>query len=231
MPRSRWSTGTTTLLFGTGAGVTFFGTAGAPEQASSCSFALPSKGRLIIQATSWRGRSASRGCDVLRSEPEDDRSAASRSRSSAASRRPTESPRRSTLIAVVCSTSTRVEVPAMSMLGRKERGGAESRWARQARSTARATRRPGRRRRIERLAARSRMSRAGAAVGRPRTPHALTRSRSRRPRSRPSRPGCAAPLRDRPDPRPPPRPRDATRSCGGAPPQPRAGPGGSRRNR
>ncbi len=50
--------------------------------------------------------------------------AASRSRSSLALSRPTESPRRSGLTAVVCSTSTRVGEPSRSMVGRNDLGGA-----------------------------------------------------------------------------------------------------------
>ena len=50
--------------------------------------------------------------------------AASRSRSSLALRRPTDSPSLSGLTAVVCSTSTRVGEPSSSIVGRNDRGGA-----------------------------------------------------------------------------------------------------------
>src|SRR6266849_2140970 len=52
--------------------------------------------------------------------------AASRSRSAAALRRPTDLPSRSGLIAVVCSTSTRVGAPLSSFVDRNDRAGADA---------------------------------------------------------------------------------------------------------
>ena len=62
--------------------------------------------------------------DVGRQRPNTSASAASRSRSSLALRRPTDSPSLSGLTAVVCSTSTRVDEPWSSIVGRNDRGGA-----------------------------------------------------------------------------------------------------------
>gem|GEM_PF-4913399 len=100
--------------------------------------------------------------------PKTSASAASRSRSSVALRRPAERPRRSGLIAVVCSASTRVGLPSTSIVGRNDRGGADVEVGDTNTVESASSSRPGRRPRSGRHAARSAARRAGGAAGTPR---------------------------------------------------------------
>ena len=74
--------------------------------------------------TAGLGQRSSETQDARAQSPSTSASAVSRSRSSLALRRPTDSPRRSGLTAVVCSTSTRVEEPSRPIVGRNDRGAA-----------------------------------------------------------------------------------------------------------
>jgi hypothetical protein len=101
-----------------------------PGSASTSANAT-SPSRRTRKAVCWpmRPSSTTRNCwsaaDGLAAQrPRTSARAVSSSRSSLALRRPTESPSRSGLTAVVCSTSTRVGVPSSSMVGRNDLGGA-----------------------------------------------------------------------------------------------------------
>jgi len=85
---------------------------------------VPLTHELADEASSTMAAWSERRDDGAAQSPSTSARAASRSRSSLALRRPTDSPSLSGLTAVVCSTSTRVVDPSRWIVGRNDRGGA-----------------------------------------------------------------------------------------------------------
>jgi hypothetical protein len=155
------------------------------------------------------------GCDARTraQSPRTSSSAESISRNSLALRRPTDEVRRSTATAVVCSTSTRLRCPRSSIVGRKERDGAE-REVGQTSTVLRASNSSACTTTAKRSPCCSRPRAARAARSRNTSPRTMAvNPRAKELPTRPSQPvSAASPERRTGRPRPPPLPRVA-HSC------------------